>query len=268
MKQWLQETHGVKFELTRHFLARMFESELFATRGQWQSIAIGAFATILPAWMLFGNYRPKYRHLAHLASPIPFRSAAVADELSLLTLLMALSGLIALLQWQSLFPSKRDYFALAALPIRSRQIFLARFAAVTIFITAVVLVTNVPLSIAIPLQITGQWQKNPSMMVNIAAFFIAAVLACWFVFLGAMALQGTLLHLLPRKLFARVSVYVQGIGMAVCFLAALFSWTIGAWQPAMVARLPEFGRWIPPVWFTGLHETLLGDGDAFFRAMN
>jgi hypothetical protein len=267
VKRWLQETHGVKFELTRHFLARMFDSELFATRGEWQTAAVSAVAAILPAGIMFGNYAAKYRRLAHLSSPVPFRSAAVADELSLLTLLMAVSGLIALLQWQALFPSKRDYFALAALPIRSRQIFVARFAAVAIFVSAVVLLLNLPLSIVVPAQMMGRWTKNPSLVVNIGAHALAACLACWFVFLAAMALQGTLLHLLPRKLFARLSVYVQGIGMAVCFLAALFSWTIADWQPAMVARLSEFGRWIPPVWFAGLHEALLGDRDVFFQAM-
>ena len=267
MKQWLAETHGVKFELTRHFLARMFDSELFASRGEWQTVAVSAVAAILPVGMMFGNYATKYRRLAHLSSPVPFRSAAVADELSLLTLLMAVSGLIALLQWQALFPSKRDYFALAALPIRSRQIFAARFAAVAIFVSGVVLLINLPLGMVVPPQMMGHWAKNPSLAANIGAHTVAACLGCWFVFLAAMALQGTLLHLLPRKLFARLSVYVQGIGMAVCFLAALFSWTISSWDPAMVARLPEFGRWLPPVWFVGLHEALLGDRDVFFQAM-
>ena len=267
MKQWLQETHGVKFELTRHFLARMFDSELFAVRGQWQTAAISAVAAILPVGMLFGNYAAKYRHLAHLPSPVPFRAQAVADELSLLTLVMAVSGLVALLQWQALFPSKRDYFALAALPVRSRQIFAARFAAVLIFVSAVVLLLNLPLAMVVPGQMMGRWAKNPSLLANMAAYAVTACLACAFVFLAAMALQGTLLHLLPRKLFARLSVYVQGIGMAVCFLAALFSWTIGQWDPATVARLPEFGRWLPPVWFGGMHEALLGDRDVFFHAM-
>ncbi len=48
----LDETHGAKFELTRHFLARMFDSELFSTAGQWRTVAVGAFAAILPAVML------------------------------------------------------------------------------------------------------------------------------------------------------------------------------------------------------------------------
>jgi hypothetical protein len=267
VKEWLEETHGVKFELTRHFLARMFDSELFAARGQWQTVAVSLVAFILPAGMLFGNYSKKYAYLAHLPSPVRFRSAEVADILSLFTLLMAISGLVALLQWQSLFPSKRDFLALAGLPVRSREIFAARFTAVILFVAAVVLLISFPPTMAIPMQMMGRWAKNPSFVANTFAFGVASCLACLFVFLAVMALQGALLHLLPRKLFSRVSVYVQGIGMAVFFLTALFSWTIGDWQPDMIARLPQFGAWIPPVWFAGLHEAMLGDQDVFFQAM-
>jgi len=40
---------------------------------------------------------------------------------------------MALLEWQSLFPSGRDYLALASLPVRSRQVFIARFVSVLLF---------------------------------------------------------------------------------------------------------------------------------------
>lgn len=266
MKRWLAETHGVKFELFRQFLGGMFDSELFASKGRWQTIAVSAFATILPAGLLFGNYAAKYAHLSQLPSPLPFQSAAVADELSILTLLMALSGLIALLQWQSLFPSRRDYLVFAALPIRSRQIFFSRFVAVFCFVTGAVLTASLA-SIVIPMQMSGRWQKNPSALMNIGAHVVAACLACYFTWIAVTALQGALLHILPRKLFARLSVYVQGFGMAVCFLAALSSWTIADWNTSSVARLPAFGSWMPPVWFLGLHEALLGDRNPFFMAM-
>jgi predicted permease len=266
MKQWLAETHGVKFELFRHFLTRMFESDLAASRGRWQTIAISLFAAILPGGILFGDYAAKYRHLARLSSPVPFQSAAVADELSILTLLMALSGLVALLQWQSLFPGRRDYFAFAALPIRSRQIFFSRFAAVFCFLSGVVF-TTLFASMVIPAQMTGRWQKNPSAVMNMSAHTVAVCLACYFMFLAVMALQGVLLQVVPRKWFLRVSVYMQGVGMAICFLAALLSLTISDWTPITVARLPSFGSWLPPVWFVSLHETLLGDRSPFFVAM-
>ena len=55
------------------------------------------------------------------------RGGTVADELSLVTLVFCMTGLVALLEWQSLFPSGRDYLAMAGKPILSRQIFTARF---------------------------------------------------------------------------------------------------------------------------------------------
>lgn len=267
MREWLRETHGVKFELVRHFLARMFDSDLFSAAGQWQSVAVGAFATIFPAFLMFGNYGAKYRHLDRLPSPIPFRSAAIADELSFLVLVMSLGAVVALMQWQSLFPSKRDYFALAALPIRSRQIFISRFIAVFVFITGLIVTATLMPSIAIPIHMVGHWAKSQSLLVNIGAYAATSCIACYFVFIAIMAVQGLLLHLLPRRMFARVSVYVQGLGIAVFFLAALFSWTIGEWQPSTVAQLPRYGAWAPPVWFVGLHEWLLGDRTPFFTLM-
>jgi hypothetical protein len=49
---WLQQTQGTQFELVRHFLARMFESEMFSSPGQWRTVAVGVFALALPAGMV------------------------------------------------------------------------------------------------------------------------------------------------------------------------------------------------------------------------
>src|SRR5580700_9039759 len=139
MKAWA-ETHGVKFELVRHFVARMLDGEWSSTPGQWRNVAIGAFAMLVPAGLLIlreGSTNAidssKYRRLAELADKAPLHAAMTADTLSLITVVLAVTGLLGLIQWQSLFPGRRDYLSLAGLPIRSRQIFLARFAAVMLF---------------------------------------------------------------------------------------------------------------------------------------
>jgi len=72
---------------------------------------------------------------------------------------------------------------------------------------------------------------------------------------------------LPAKLFARASVYVQGALAGVFLLGGLYSWSIKEWKPETIARLPEFGAWLPPVWFAGLHQTLTGGSGPFFTAM-
>ncbi len=119
----LEETHGANFELVRHFLARIFDSEMISTRGSWGTVAVSAFALAVPAGMLFLSMAPH-----RLQSAEAVRAAAMAGALANLTLFLAITGILALLAWQSLFPSRRDYLALAGLPVRSRQIFLARFA--------------------------------------------------------------------------------------------------------------------------------------------
>jgi hypothetical protein len=82
-----------------------------------------------------------------------------------------------------------------------------------------------------------------------------------------LPLQGVLLNTLPGRLFLRWSGYAQGVLISVLLLTALYSGSIGDWDPKTIARLPQFGAWLPPVWFAGLHEYLLGDRDPFLTAM-
>jgi len=266
-----RETRGVQFELTRHFLGRMFDGE-WGAPGQWQSIAIGAISLLLPAGILLvreGYLDPaaatKYRTLASNAPAL--RAATIADELSLMTLVFCITGLVALLEWQSLFPSGRDYLALAGKPILSRQIFAARFLSVLIFSTGIIAAMNLLPSIVAPMEFAGRWQQNASYAFHMAAQAASSGLACFFVFFAIVALQGVLLNLLPARWFASVSVYVQGALIAVLLLGGLYSWSIKEWPPATIARLSQFGAWLPPVWFTGLHENLTGDASPFFGAM-
>lgn len=61
--KWLAETHGVDFELVRHFLRRMFDGEWSSSPGQWRPAAIGLISLFLPAGLLLvreGSLDPKY----------------------------------------------------------------------------------------------------------------------------------------------------------------------------------------------------------------
>jgi len=272
----LAETHGVKFELVRHFLARMLDGEWSSTPGQWRNVVVGAFAMLVPAGLLIlregtvqlsGAPSNKYRTLELLDSAAPFRAAALADHLALVTLVLAVTGLLALIQWQSFFPGRRDYIALAGLPIRSRQIFAARFATVMLFSAGLVLAMNLLPALIAPFEFGGRWQKNASYWANAGAEGAASGLGCLFLLFAMVALQGVLWNALPARWFTRVSVYVQGLLVAVLFFIALYSWQIRDWSQPMVARIPEFAAWAPPVWFLGLHEHLLGDPDPFYGAM-
>ena len=269
--KWLAKTHGRQFELVRHFLRRMFDGEWSSAPGQWRSAAIGAISLVLPAGLLLvregaldPKYASKYQLLRMAADPNAIRSAALADELALITLLFCVTGLIALLVWQSLFPSERDYLVLASLPVRPSQVFTARFTSAVLFSTAIVAAMNILPSLLSPIEFGGEWRLDASYLMLAGAQAAASCLACFFVFFAILALQGILLNLLPRSQFTRVSVYAQGALAGIFLLGGFYSWSIKEWKPAVIGRLPAFGAWLPPVWFTGLDETLAGKGGSPF----
>jgi len=121
LRAWREETHGAGFELLRHFLARFFDSEMVSTPGEWLKVAIGLFAALLSVGIL--GLRIHFRRYNNVDSPA-FLSAQLyrewirADMLSFIAVAMAITALLTILQWQSLFPSARDCLALVGLPVK------------------------------------------------------------------------------------------------------------------------------------------------------
>jgi hypothetical protein len=248
----------------------MFDGEWSSSPGQWKSAAIGIFSMFLPAGLLLireGSMDPAYAFRYHHLSAEALRAAAIADETALLTLMLSVTGLIALLEWQSLFPSRRDYLALASLPVGSRQIFVARFVSVLLFSGLVIGTMNLLPSLIAPWEFGGGWRIDSSFLRQAAVQAASSSLACLFVFFAILALQGVLLNALPASLFARVSVAAQGALAGLFLLSGFYSWSIKDWKPETIGRLSGFGAWLPPVWFTGLHQTLNGVRDPFYIAM-
>jgi predicted permease len=159
---------------------------------------------------------------------------------------MAITALLTLLQWQSLFPSLRDYMALTGFPVSARQVFLAKFGALVLLFAAFVLSLTGPLAGFFGVVIRGQWQENPSGPIVAAATFAALAAASTFVFFTLLGVQGVLLNLVPGRWFLRVSLFVQ---------AALFIATVGALP--LFGRQPQSAAWWPPVWFLRLWEAIV-----------
>ena len=261
---WFGETHGPRFELLRHFLLRMFDTEI-SPRGEWSRVAVGAFSLALPAGILLLD--PPYAHRPTAASAESLRALALVDEVAMLTFLMAVTGVLALLAWHSLFPSRRDYLALAGMPVRSADIFGARFLSVAILGVGLSLVLSLLPSVLTPHAFTARVQSGVPLLQQILARAIAAGMATLAVFFAITALQGILVNLLPAHWFRRASGYVQGTLIALLFITGLQSWSILGWRQESYDALRTHGSLAPPVWFAGLHHTLSGNGDPFYAAM-
>ena len=249
LRQWLEETHSDTFELVRHFLARFFDTEIGASAGDWHKLAIGAFATLVSLGLLgLQVYQARFRILQDDAFSTRqlYHATVRADFLGLLAITMALTALLTLLQWQSLFPSLRDYMALTGFPVSARQIFAAKFGALVLVFAAYAISLTGPLAGFFGWVIRGNWQENPSGTVLTAATFAALAGASAFVFFALLALQGVLLNFVPGRWFLRVSLFVQ---------AALFIATVGALP--LLGRQPHSAAWWPPVWFVWLWDALV-----------
>jgi predicted permease len=249
IREWLEETHGDTFELVRHFLARFFDTETGASSGDWQKLFIGVIATVASVGIVgFQTYWSRYNRLQNpnYSTRTYYHDAVRSDLLLALAIVMAITALLTLLQWRSLFPTLRDYLALAGLPVSARQIFFAKFAALVLLFAGFALVLCGPLGVMFGACIFGGFQENPSDAVIQLANLAALAGGCAFVFFTLLAIQGLLLNLAPGKWFPRVSLSVQG---------ALFIATVGALP--LAGQQPEAAAWWPPEWFVRLWEAIV-----------
>src|SRR5205807_796292 len=214
IRAWLDETHSTGFELRRHFFSRFFDSDLVSTPGQWRVVAIGVIGIVASFSLIMTQaYYGKYWRLLELDTPRLFQMAAVSDHLFLITLSMCLTGLLTALQWPSLFPGLRDYLALTSLPLRTRQIFVAKFTALLAFVSIFIFAINLLPSIILPAVMAGKYFTAG--VLNIVSIFVSTTLAAFFIFLALVALQGTLLNILSTGLFPRVAHFAESAPLTI-----------------------------------------------------
>ena len=245
-RHWLEETHGATFELVRHFAAGFFDSEMLSIPGEWAKVAAGIFAVLVSAIYVA---LPFYYHFFN-AIDDHFGKARVYLEIRdseyvFIAVAAGITALLTAIQWQSLFPTRRDCLALAGLPVSARQIFLAKFGALTLLFAVFVLAMNLPWAIGYSITTADHWQHYPSVLVVIGANFGATAAACVFVFFSLLAVQGMLLNILPARAFGRVSLGVQS-GVLILTLSVL----------PLVFRQPT-SYWWPPIWFRNLWEGII-----------
>jgi predicted permease len=242
---WFEETHGGGFELLRHFLSRPFESEIASDSSEWLRVVTGMLAALASMGILgLKTYITRYSGLQKLGRDF-YVQGLREDLLTFITLAMALTAVLTLLRWPSLFPSVRDCLALASYPVSARQIFLAKFTSVVALFAAYVLAISVVPALLFAIAVSGPFQ-SASIGALVSANLAALAGSCAFVFFGLVALQGVLLHLLPGRLFTSVSAWLQ---------AGLFIGVIGA--VPLLGRQPADAPWWPPVWFERLWESIV-----------
>lgn len=240
IRDWFEETHGTRFELLRHFLARFFDSDLVATPGEWAKVAAGVAGVLASLWIILARVlAAKYSALIRYSERSGLNLADLcrhefrADQLMLIVLAMSATMLLVAVLWWSMYPTLRDYRTLACLPIRASEIFTAKLAGLLLVFGTFVLIVAAPAAIILYGLTVDLWKPYPSALSSIASTFAAMGAGCGFVFFTLMALQGLMLNLLPGRLFERVSAYTQ----ALLVVIALGSFPLVDWKASVFGDL-------------------------------
>jgi hypothetical protein len=182
---------------------------------------------------------------------------ALNDRAVYIALSMVVSALVAVAQWDSLVVDARDAAILEPLPVRAGTIRRAKLAAVAILGAAVALAVNIAPSIIFPwLMVFGQPLRVVDMATLMATHLAVTAAASAFAYLTIIALRGVLATLLPGRLFAHVSPWVQGTLIVVLGSALLL-------VPPTASDTAQRGfegtrALAPPSWFLGIYEGAVG----------
>jgi hypothetical protein len=251
--------------LIRHFFGRFFDNEFVARNTEIQvtvtkMLALLASPGIILPFLRYTTYLGLDRYPREIRYPMLW-----SDRCLYLSFSMLVMGAVTVLEWDALFPDRRDYATLTPLPIHSRTIFLGKVGALALFLIAFTASVNLVSTVTFPaISYRGDWH---GLVRTIAAHGASILASSAFAFLFLVALEGVLLNVLSVRWFRKMSAYVQG-AMVFVLLWLFFLFPNIA---ATVAQLKAQDSWVlrafPPAWFLGLNEVLTGSRDAVFVAL-
>lgn len=256
------------WRLVAHFGMRLFsgggEGGLELGMGAILALlaAPGAFISIL----LLDKYSGLLRYFRGNHAFDAYASS-LPDQYFFLTFSMAITGIVTVLKWDSIFPDRRDYMNLSPLPITTRRIFLANITAIILIAVAFAVDVNAVSSLFFPLIVTMEEPKFSAYLQFTRSHFAGVLLASLFVFFAMFAVIGTLMVALPDSVFRRISIYLRVL-VVVLLLGLLCS----TFAVAPMLQTPpgdprSLLQWLPPMWFLGLSRTILGKADATLAQM-
>jgi hypothetical protein len=251
--------------LVRHFFGRFFDNEFVAQNTDMQVTVTKILALLASPGLLL----PFFRYTTYLsldAWPPEAREPVLwFDRCFFLSFSMLVMGGVTVLEWDALFPDRRDYTTLVPLPIRARTIFFGKIAALMLFLVAFTVAVNLSSTVMFP--VIAHRGRIGGLLSTIAVHGVSVLASSAFVFLCLVALEGVLLNVLNERWFRKASVYVQ-CAMVFALLSVFFLFpNIASSLEKLKASNASALYAYPPAWFLGLNETLLGSRDAVFLAL-
>jgi hypothetical protein len=249
----------VRFRLlTTVFYNRFFENDTVSPGGGFQTnIYQVAGFLIATGWFVAYFLTPPMLKLTSLPPMEQTDWAIHTLRLFFTACSFAIVGFAAIFEWDMLFPDRRDFLVLGTLPVPLGEMFAARLAALAVLLAVLVAAFNVfPILMMIAVSIIVPSLRGTA-TAQAAAQLAATGAAALFALVSVAALQGLLIALLTPRAFARVSPWIQMLGMSAMVLCVmlypLYSLLL---KPALDRH--ELWPWLlPPAWFAGVYDLVL-----------
>ena len=255
--------------LVRHFFQRLFINDVVFFEEQMKEKVIAILA-ILAAFTAYLSHM-----LLSKYAWIPDEGTSWVEKCHVIFFIMIITGFIAILELDVIFPDSRDFSNLLPFPVKIRNLFIAKLASLCLFIFLFFLGIN-SLSTLVFLLYLPQWQSSSLLFILrfVLAHLTSFLAAGFFIFFGIGLLIGILTSLLGYKIFSRISVFLRSL-LIIVFISIMVFFSAGTTGiPALSSfyLLKEnnslFLYLFPPMWFTGLYENLLGNNDPMFSALS
>jgi len=264
VERYYLETRSPFAELTRFFFAGLLQPEWAAgassfQTGPFQTRLIQIAAALVTAGPLFlRDLAKRYAFVHKLPDASEYRVQYSSDWLLVMLLISLAIALWTVVQWRALFPTRVDHLILTPQPNPRGQLFAAKLAALLIFVTLFIATLTLTFGFGLPAIATGHWEHR-SLPLRAAAFMIGIVGLGYFLCLALLALQGTLMAVLPMRWFESASFVVQ----SMLLVALVCGFPLFSYFPARhaVTDLPRWLEWFPPAWFWALAERIAGARD-------
>jgi len=240
--------------LTQHFLQRFLENDLLSPDADHHD----AIAMVCGGLLTLGLFLSVFISLKFLFMPFPSpgRTAvlAVGDRLVFVTLAMIVLAFVAVATWDALSLDPRDTAILGPLPIERAVLARAKLRAIAMLAGTFSLVASVLSSVFHPTLMVARLPIGVIPGLSLIVVHLLITLAAGlFGFASVLALRELLRATLGWR-FTRVSTGLQAALIVVLVTTFLL-------LPAVLSRArtdTSAARLLPPVWFVGLQEALVG----------
>jgi hypothetical protein len=248
MRRW-------QFRVLYHvFLLRVVDLELLSADADPTRL-LGQFATIFSSVSLL--FALPGILFAAVGERLTSTEAWTTEHFFVATTLTVV-GVITVLNWDSVFPDRRDVLVLGPLPVRASTLFLAKISALFAAPGLAIVGLNIFAGFVWPLFFASGRGGALGLLRVWPAYWITVSAAGGFIVCSVLAVQGIAVNLLPRQHFLRLSAFLQA-GF-FCLLLSLYFLEPHLESPAALTAPgnQHLLAWLPSYWFLGLFQQLNG----------